>query len=52
MCFSLDLCARVAAILSLVCVSTLLTLVVYLSNCVRRERFQIVEIPHNGKNLR
>jgi hypothetical protein len=53
LCSSLDLCACVAVILSLVCVSTPpYSCGLFEINCVRHERLQIVEIPHNGKNLR
>jgi hypothetical protein len=34
---------------ALVCVSTpILTLILFVINCVRCERLQLVEIPHNG----
>jgi hypothetical protein len=53
LCSSLDLCACIAVILSLMCVSTPpYSCVLFEINCVRRERLQSVEIPHNGKDLR
>jgi hypothetical protein len=53
LCSSLDLCACIAVILSLMCVSTPpYSCVLFEINCVKRERLQSVEIPHNGKDLR
>jgi hypothetical protein len=50
LCFSLNLCACVTVILSLVYVSTPpYSCGLFEINCVRCERLQIVEIPRNGK---
>jgi hypothetical protein len=51
MCSSLDLCVCCCDS-SLVCVSTPpYSCGLFDIDCVRRERLQSVEIPHNGKNL-
>jgi hypothetical protein len=52
LCLSLDLWACVAVIfVSCVCFYSPYYWVHLRSNCVRHERLQIVEIPHNGINL-
>jgi hypothetical protein len=51
LCFSLNLCACVALILSLVCVCfySPYSCGLFGINCVRRERLQVVEILTTGK---
>jgi hypothetical protein len=51
-CFMRSLFSLVCMLLllcALVCISTpIVTLILFVISCVRRERLQFVEIPHNG----